>query len=224
MNRTIAVIAGVDGKTAVFFEGIIIKVFSKTDEGWIETDDLAYSINTSLSLRDTREEIIKIEASLAPMLSEDSKIIVGSIVTGIPYNIFDLAGYTIFEIEGSPEQFLDEIEMQMQMDVTIDKPKDGETIIFNEFPVLTDNGKYFMDLKTLQIKKPGVTSKQALLPFLTNETFYSLELVCAHIPPWFDRDFDRLGLIYSAKKSGNSDLHVTVAHKVCGSSEDGEIS
>lgn len=222
MNRTIAVIAGVDGKTSIFFEGIIIKVFSKTDEGWIETNDLAYSINTKLSIRAAREEIIKIEVLLAPMLSEDSKIIVGSSVTGIPYNVFDLAGYTIFEIEGSPEQFLDTIEMRM--DVTTDKPKDGETIIFNDYPVLTDNGKYFMDLKTLQIKKPGVTSKQALLPFLTNEIFYSLELVCAHIPPWFDRDFDRLGLIYSVKKSGSSDLHVTVAHKVCGDSEDGETS
>lgn len=213
MNHTVAVITGSNGYTSAFLEGTLFKIFADYGGKWTQTGSLAFCINTQSGFEKIRQELTETERSLSLLLNHDSKILVGSSVTGLPYNIFDAADYTIFEIEGKPEQFIDRLGTQIEAQKT--EAENGETVFYTAHPVEGGGGRYFINLKILQIKKPGVTSKQALMPFFTNQAFMSLEIICTHIPPWFDRDFERLGLVYTANQTDGA-LHVTVTHKLCG--------
>ena len=221
MNYTIAVITGENGCTTELLESYQLKIYSKQGDEYKGSDCLEYHMDIAHGLAKVRQQIKELEVELSSRLDSESKVLVGRSVTGIPYNIFDAAGYTIFEIDGEPERFVGRIVMQLQHQQT--KPDEGETVVYTDRPIETGDGHFFIDLKTLQIKKPGVTSKQALMPFFDNMPFISLEIICAHIPPWFDRDFDRLGLCYTVKQE-DGPIRVLVAHKVCVDCEEGESS
>lgn len=210
MNQTVAVLVNENGTTSDIFSGKQFEIYLVDGEQFILTDTLQYKISGKASLCIIRRELTELIEALSAKL-DCNKIIVGSDVSGLPYNIFDSAGYTIFEIEGEPKQFLENLGIQFknqQMQI-----KEGETIVFTDRPIEITDGIYYFDLKTLQIKKPGITSKQALMPFFTSIPFVSLDIICAHIPPWFDREFGRLNLTYTTKKL-NGALRVTVLHNL----------
>jgi Fe-only nitrogenase accessory protein AnfO len=213
MKHTIAAILNDMGTTSDFSEGKQFKIFAVDGEDWSIAGSLQFSIENQASMGKVRRELIDLERTLSEILDHDSKVIVGSDISGLPYNIFDAAGYTIFEIEGEPEQFI--LRLGAQLETQLLKIDEGETIIYTDRPIEIGEGKYHIDLKTLQVKKPGITSKQALMPFFSSIPFLSLEIICAHIPPWFDREFGRLNLKYRSKKLDGS-LRVIVTHKVCG--------
>lgn len=56
------------------------------------------------------------------------------------------------------------------------------------------DGSYYIDLRSITENNEEMTSKQVLLPFFRNTVFKELELICDHIPPWFDVEFKQLNL------------------------------
>jgi hypothetical protein len=83
-------------------------------------------------------------------------------------------------------------------------------------PTETDRaGNYFIDLTQLQQKHPELSTKMALLPFLRETPFYALEMVCDHIPPWFDHQFPGLRLCYTLSHEDSDGKHVVITHAVC---------
>ena len=93
-----------------------------------------------------------------------------------------------------------------------EKRRRKEEMIHNAGPVETQTpGIYFLDLGQLQTECPEVSSKKALLPFLSNTPFLELQLVCAHIPPWLETDDS-----YEKKvRNVNGKVHITITRKQC---------
>ena len=211
MKQTIAVITDENGRTSELLLCRELRIYTVEGQNVEQTGSLPCSIDTGAGLGAVRAQISQIEQALTEKLDGQSRILVGSSVTGLSYHVFDGAGYTIFEIDGDPNEFLDRLSLQLEKAETINE---GETVIYTDRPIESDNGRFFIDLKTLQIKKPGVTSKQALMPFFNDTPFVALDMICAHIPPWFERDFHRLGLVYSASRVDDA-YHVVVTHAPC---------
>ncbi len=215
MNGTIAVLIDSMGQTASLFEATAIKRYGKSAGKWMVMEECPFRIVAAQGLKALRESLMEIIVALG-----DTKIIAGREIAGLPYNIFDTAGFRIFEVEGRPEIFLDFISKAaeenmesllhpVQEEQTVARPQQTET-----------EGVYCVNLKELQIRNPEITSKKVLLPFLKNESFYELEVVCSHVPPWFERDFDKLGLKFDAVPTSQNECRVKIYRKVCGESQE----
>ncbi|MEL7596804.1 MAG: Fe-only nitrogenase accessory AnfO family protein, partial [Clostridiaceae bacterium] len=55
-----------------------------------------------------------------------------------------------------------------------------------------------------------VTSKQILLPFFNNISFNELEIICGHIPPWFDKELKNLNLKFSTESISKDKFKVRI--------------
>lgn len=210
MNSTIAVLVDSLGQTASLFEATAIKRYGKSADEWTVMEECPFHIAAAQGVKALRESLLEVIAALG-----DTKIIAGKEIAGVPYNILDTAGFRIFEVEGMPEVFLDSIWKateeniesliySMQKNQTAARPEQTEI-----------EGNYYINLKVLQAHNPEITSKKVLLPFLKNESFYELEVVCSHIPPWFERDFDKLGLKFDAVQTSQNECRVKIFRKVC---------
>jgi Fe-only nitrogenase accessory protein AnfO len=65
-------------------------------------------------------------------------------------------------------------------------------------------GHYKADLREVMGGRAGINSREALLPFLKEVPFARLELVCEHVPRWFEAELPALGLRADTEFCGNS--------------------
>jgi Fe-only nitrogenase accessory protein AnfO len=208
MPNKIAVIVD-DSKTLSSFEaGSNIDIYCKYGLNWNLENEIAYSLNHSATMSEIRDYIRTVILKL-----EDCKIIIGKTVVGLPYNIFDRIGFEIFETDFISDSILDEIFFEVAEN-TNENINSQSTLPTS--PVQTEiEGIYFLDLIELQEKHPEISSKKALQTFLTTTPFYKLELICSHVPPWFDNVFPARKLTYSIEELQENKLKVTICKKVC---------
>jgi len=57
-------------------------------------------------------------------------------------------------------------------------------------------GDFCLNMEEILSKNPQLTSKKILIPYLKNGDFNRLDVICSHVPKWFDKDFGVLGLKY----------------------------
>ncbi|MDP4177339.1 MAG: Fe-only nitrogenase accessory protein AnfO [Bacillota bacterium] len=206
MGKQIAVFVGVDGETALINNTDKINVYEKINEKWIIKKQIPFCIIQSEKSISIRENFIKIVDEL-----EACRLLVGKQVSGLVYNVFDKSGFNIWEIEGKPEEFLDYI---IQKEEEISNEESQKNTVEN--PIKNkDNGYYYVNLKKYQESNTGITSKQILLSFLKNETFYELEIICSHIPPWFEREFQKLSLKVDVETLGLNEYRLKIHHMTC---------
>lgn len=65
-------------------------------------------------------------------------------------------------------------------------------------PVLTGDmaeGRYSINLARILAENPALNSRQVLLPALEKKHFKKLEIICDHIPRWFNNELSNLKLI-----------------------------
>jgi len=97
------------------------------------------------------------------------------------------------EVEGKPEQFLNSILATEIKESENSVQKTAQPSIY--YPEKTDvEGSYFLNLEAALNSDPNLTSKKILLPFLKSKDFKSLEVICDHIPRWFNEEFENQGL------------------------------
>lgn len=142
------------------------------------------------------QTILEIRYKVNNLVEElnDCRIIAVESILGIPYSVFDKAGYYIFQInEYTYENILkifedlDEFKRLKQKE-TNNKMKPEETNV---------PGVYKFDLVFAQEKNPELSSKKALQPFFEATSFSELKLKCTHVPAWLLKD-ERFS-IYSEK-------------------------
>ena len=59
-----------------------------------------------------------------------------------------------------------------------------------------NKGDFCLNMEEILSKNPYLTSKKILIPYLKNGEFNRLDVICSHIPRWFNTDFGVLGLEY----------------------------
>jgi Fe-only nitrogenase accessory protein AnfO len=59
-----------------------------------------------------------------------------------------------------------------------------------------NEGYFYLNMKEILSKNPQLTSKRILIPYLKNGEFDRLDIICSHVPKWFDKDLVSLGFEY----------------------------
>lgn len=209
MTKEISVVVDDDGITATIYDGKIIKIFKKINDKWEVNRELPIKIDVEQGLQGVRESISEIVDFL-----DDCKIFVGREVTGILYNILDAKAINICEMKGSPDDFLDYL-------IEENKKYESELLLMekeknNEYPIEKDKeGYYYINLKKLNESNPNISSKQVLKPFFTNDNFYELEVICGHVPKWFETELNKFNLKFESIKESENQYKVIIYHKTC---------
>lgn len=178
--RKIAVLANDDSCPYDFFESDRILIFERVENHWKTTEEKIFNRIVPSSPSLTRRSA----ADLLQLL-EDCDIIAGIALVGIPYAVFNRAGFHIFEINSINDDVLDEIISDIE--ASDSEKLLREKTVKNAGPAETDiPGIYSLDLVALQTDYPEISSKMAMSDFLENTTFMELHLTCRHIPPWIE--------------------------------------
>ncbi len=180
MAKEIAVFQREDGKTASIYEHGKIVIYRRTTGNWTPLRERQLCIDKAQGLAELRRKVGEVITFL-----NECRIFVGLSVIGLPYYELEKAGFSVWEFDGKPEEFLEYI-LKKEEEASEQKPdvKSPEQL----GPVETGDGCYKISLKQIQANNTGVTSKQVLLPFLRSCKFFNLEVVCSHVPPWLESE------------------------------------
>jgi Fe-only nitrogenase accessory protein AnfO len=204
----IAVFQDISGKTQSFLEPGIIKVYSRHLGKWTVTKEILFRIDIIGGLKAIRDIIINMTEELG-----DCKVFVGRDIKGMVYNVLDGMGFNTWELEGEPLEFLEFVYEKEEEEA---KANDLESKDYKEPQImLLKDGTYFLDLKKIQENDVNITSKGILLPFLNATVFYQLEIICKHVPHWFEVEFKRLNLKMKDKIIGQNEIKVVVYPMIC---------
>lgn len=181
MKLKVAVFMNEENKVESFVKGKCLAVFAKKEEGW--------QLDRSINLEDcTSFGLVEMRKYFSNLIHHipDVKVVAAKEAYGIPYSIFYSEDFSIWEMEGDPHGFLDYImSKEIEHEELEENKKEEEAI------VEVDHGKYFIDLIKLQ-NSNGISSKQAIIPFLKSKDYDTLEIKCCHIPPWINRESKEL--------------------------------
>ena len=204
----IAVFQDNNGKTQSFVEPGIIKVYSKNIGEWKITKEIIYRVDNIASLKEIRESIKNMAQSLG-----ECKVFVGREIKGLPYNVLDSMGFNTWELEGTAKEILNFVlEKEEEEAKFMEKSKSKDKLPLIE---KSKDGYYFLNLKKIQEHNINLTSKGILLPFFNSTVFYQLEIICGHIPPWFEAEFKRLNFKTESEVISKNEVKVTVCPKDC---------
>jgi Fe-only nitrogenase accessory protein AnfO len=206
--NTMAVFFDDNNQIASFNEMTYFVSYTNHEGQWQKTDPVSFRPVLSGGMAVIRNHLNQLIGALG-----DCKIIIAKALTGLPYQVFDQAGLIICESEAFDLELLDAIQSDL---LTQEADAKTDAQLLATTPTETDRaGNYFIDLTQLQQKHPELSTKMALLPFLRETPFYALEMVCDHIPPWFDHQFPGLRLCYTLSHEDSDGKHVVITHAVC---------
>lgn len=203
--KIIAVHTGADGATVSIDDPGTVTVYRRNQDSWESVRSKAVRLDKTQGLAGLRRSMQEIIEFIG-----ESTVFAAAGVAGIPYFALEKAGLTVWEMEGSPpeifEYILDKEEEQAQ----------AENIKKSSTPDLKDlgGGRYTVNLIETQQNHTGATSKQILQPFFRKGTFYELEVICSHIPPWLEVELLQAGLICEAETLGES-IKLTIRKQPC---------
>ena len=206
MAKEIAVYVGENGSTASIYDIGKVVVYRRTCGEWHVLRECGFSLDRTKGLNGLRSSMATILEFL-----EECKIFVAYMVAGLPYFELEKAEVSIWEFEGKPSRFLDYILDQEEL---AEQEASGRSDV-QWGPVEISDGNYYISLREIQANNMGVTSKQALLPFLKDGRFHTLEVLCDHIPPWLEMELLNGGLTAKTEKAGQAGIRVFISRKEC---------
>lgn len=209
MDR-ISVILDPQGNLASPWEnGCAIQVFFRGELGWEEGESFQISFDWAKPALSLREDITRLAEKLG-----DAKILVGNMVSGLSYQIFDRMGFQVIEADCFSLRLLDQV--LKEADEAGRRENDEDTIRKSAGPrEMEITGQYFLDLIALQQKAPDISSKMALQPFFENTPFDQLGILCRHMPPWLTPYAAGKGWRVESRPAENGAESVTVFSGCC---------
>jgi hypothetical protein len=178
--KKIAVFVNSEAELCHFFAAERFVIYENGAGGWTVSRSADFTRITPSTPPATRQNT----EALLPLL-EGCDILAGGGITGIPFTVFDRAGFRIFEIGAVSDETLNGIigELEVAKAAAADK----EAVMREAPPKETATpGVYVLDLVALQSQYPEISSKMAMKDFLENTPLLELRLSCQHIPPWLE--------------------------------------
>jgi len=191
----IAVFVDTNGDTLSFDSSGMVLIYESNHSDWQCIHKVPFCIDKEMDLADIRKSIYKIAPDLF-----GCKAFVAKRRMGIFNAIFEEELHIrLFAIEGYPVPFLDNIRETLrteiieainQIELNKQKKECLDPVLVGDF----SNGCYQINLVNVQEKNASMNSKEILLPFLENKSFSELEVICLHVPKWFDKELHNIGL------------------------------
>ena len=201
-GREIAVILDDGGYAGALSEPGRILIYRRNEDDchWETVREAEFSISAD-SLSGIRENI----SGLMEFL-KDCRIFVAKSAGGAAFFELQKAGFSVWEVQGRPEEFLDGV---IEDEENEDESKSRTAF---EIPVALEiSAKNFtISIKDVQGKLPGISSKKILQDFIRRGDFESLEITCDHVPPWIRLDADMTGLSFESEKKAPNEYIVAL--------------
>lgn len=201
----IAVYMNSDGLTASLTDKGLVRVYGKEGEEWRVEKDLPFDLEHKSRSAEVRTIIMEMINQLG-----ECKVFTAKEVSGQLYYVLEAKGYEAFEAEGKPEEYLDSIWKEIQAmkkeesENTETSEKTGQFTVRKDAKpstnpeVIDQEGVYWINLIPALNTDCTLTSKKILIPFLRKMEFDCLNVICDHIPKWFDNEMSSMGLIFRA--------------------------
>ena len=156
MNE-IAVFLDEKNEISSFVEAKFVKIFIKEEDLWkVKKEILVERTSDGKGIKEVREEYLNLVKQI-----NDCKIVIVTKAVGIPYSIFYLEDFSVWELEGNPLNFLDDIIIKEKEEAEREESQD-------EIAKELEEGHFLIDLMELELLKPELSSKKAIIPFLKN--------------------------------------------------------
>jgi Fe-only nitrogenase accessory protein AnfO len=188
----IAVLLDESGKAAGLQKGGTIYVFERKEDIWLSEVKLDFQPVEFGSMAELRTYI----GSTSRLLG-DCHILAAQASTGFYRVVFESFEVALWAVEGIPQNFIGQIEAFY----TEPAASRAETPALIS-PVPGKAGYYRADLREVMAHRAGLNSREVLLPFFKHTLFSRLELVCDHVPRWFEKELPALGLRADAEAGG----------------------
>lgn len=192
----IAVFVDKNGFTTNINEPGDLIVYNKINEQWVQKTKLPIALHEQADIRGFINDLTE---KIKPC-----EIIVARKMIGIVYHLFDRLGFLIWDIEGNPENFLDEV---LEESSTVEDDDSVKTT--------DDEGKILINLTLMQNEDPTKTSKQIIIPILEEKDFYELTILCSHIPPWMTNLEEKYNIKVETNQIEEGKYSLVVTNKVC---------
>lgn len=207
--KSIAIFQNSEGLASSLKEEGVIMVYTydSGSDSWEVTKEFEFSLVKSTSISELRNVILNMIQRIG-----DCRIFVAREVGGQLYSVLEANRFNIYEAEGKPEQFLKSILASEEEENrnSIEQRKQPSLT----YPQKTDvEGTYFINLKAALNTDPNLTSKKILLPFLASKNFKVLEVICDHVPKWFNDGFEKQGLLSTVNKLDENEYKVIISVK-----------
>lgn len=176
-----------------------IKIFAKDKYVW--RTEKVILINTTTDKKEI-SEIRKEYQSLVEEMGE-CKIIVVNKAFGIPYSVFYVEDFSVWELEGNPYDFLDEI---IAREILEEELAEQEVEVAKKIA----EGHYLVDLQELELTNPEISSKKAIIPYLEKEEVKKIEVLCCHVPPWLVDRKDKYNISLEIHEVKRNDYKIIV--------------
>lgn len=158
--------------------------------------------------------IAAVRTSVADIIKQlgDAKILLASEIPGIAFGAFQAAGFEMFIVENNTMDVLDSVKKEMLEIIEERKEKPKEFDIMQFLEPGTNKGDFCLNMEKLLLKNPNLTSKKILIPYLKKGEFNRLDVICSHIPKWFNTDLGVLGFEYEIVNDLPNRKTVKVSH------------
>ncbi len=179
MQQEIAVILNQNQQLTKLQEANTLLVYKEEDTLWNVHKEISVHHICDGSLPEVRDNISRLVNELG-----DCRIIIGTNITGIVYNVLNQAGFVISELQTFHESMLDSIYQEISIELMDLKEGMETNKIVPTRPYEThQKDHYFFDFNLLKGSNSSHTSKSTILPFLNSTTFTQLEILCDHVMP-----------------------------------------
>jgi Fe-only nitrogenase accessory protein AnfO len=189
----IAVMLDETGNAARLQDGGTIYVFERKGDIWSSDIKLDFRPAEFDSMTDLRTYICSVKCRLG-----DCKILAAKASIGFYRVLFESFGIGLWAVTGIPQHFIGRVEaFYVKQAVSLDDSSAPVLIA----PIPGKTGYYKADLREVMAHRTGINSREVLLPFFMHTPFTRLELVCDHIPRWFERELPALKLRADAESA-----------------------
>ncbi len=200
----IAVFVDREGNTRSFYEPGVIKLFSCNNGLWSCINEFSCEVNEQGGLAD-------LQSGIQTMLSQlgDCRVLILKFVKGVTLSILNEMGCSLWKVDGSPLACFDEVrekEEKITSELVTGKPGLPEPRWVGDIK----EGRFAIDLVKAQEKGAGYNSKDVLLPFLQKNAFQQLEVVCKHVPKWFEKELKLLKLQFRIEEPNDDVCHAII--------------
>jgi Fe-only nitrogenase accessory protein AnfO len=212
MISEIAVYINSLNEIAAINETGIIKIFSKYNDNWIIIKELPFKFHSTKE----KEDIILDMLNIAKILGS-CKIFVAKEFSDLAYTMIDGMGFSTWRMKGTTSEVLDYILEKEKEEVEEIKIIDSLNSNDKKQTVkpieIGNNGYYILNVRKLQDCNIGITTKQALMPFLNKGNFNELIITCSHIPGWLESYLTKLNFNFQFSEIGEGDYLIIINKK-----------
>lgn len=173
----VTVFVGNKGEVAEMMAATGMVRYELRGDQWEKSESVSLNLHAGEGLAALRSRIPAILN-----FCQDSDAVAAETITGVMSYELARAGYSLWEVSGQAEEFLDKIRAYGDCTCFTDDPEVKEA--FWPDVVTLEPGNLQISLVDLQHSNHAISTKQVLIPLLTEPRFATLRVICAHIPPW----------------------------------------